>query len=96
MRQFVNDMYVRCLSASAVALSVEEKALFGHLLGSSLGRTSTETLFKQDCQFADYLQTHLSISEESVVPSIEYVDSIGAKLLPPSALHFLMLMSFNI
>ena len=25
MRQFVNDMYVRCLSASAVALSVEEK-----------------------------------------------------------------------
>ena len=71
MRQFLNDMDVRCLSVSAMALNVKEQALFGQLLGSSAGGAATETLFYQDCQLTEHLQTYLSISQKSVVPSLE-------------------------
>jgi len=85
MRQFVNDMTVKNLSANSATLNDEEEVLFGQLIKSNTGGTSTETLYNQECQFG--LQTNLSISEGNVVPSLDYLNNIGVKLLPPSVLH---------
>jgi len=83
MRQFINDMSVRNSSMNSIALNNEEEILFGQLIRSN---TSNETLYNQDCQFG--LQTNLSISEENLVPSLEYLDNINVKLLPPFVLNF--------
>ena len=77
-------MTVRNLSLNST-LNDEEEALFGHLIKSNTGGTSTEMLYHQDCRFG--LHTNLSISEGSVVPLLEYLNKIGVKLIPPSVLH---------
>ena len=89
MRQFVNDMCIRYLSVNSLNLNVEEQTLFGQFFRSRTGGTSADTLYNQGCQYAGLqrLQTYLSISEENVVPSLEYLDNIGVKLLAPSVLH---------
>ena len=65
MRQFVNDMHVRCLSVSAVALNVKERALFGQLLGSSAGEehcsiknANSLNICRHTCQYLKKVWSH--------------------------------------
>ena len=90
MRQFVNDMNVRNSFGNSITLNNEEQVLFGQLIRTSTAGTSTETLYNQDCQvqLGESLLTNLTISEEDVVPSFDYFDNTGVKLLPPSVVHY--------
>jgi len=90
MRQFVNDMNVRNSFGDSITLNNEEQVLFGQLIRTSTGGTSTETLYNQDrqVQLGESLQANLTISEEDVVPSFDHFDNTGVKLLPPSVVHY--------